>query len=173
MLRLFLLRHAKSAWPDNVPDRDRPLGPRGRRGAPAMGDYMAKEGLVPARVLVSPARRTIETWDLVSARVASAPHALYEEAIYDASAEALLALIGNQGTASPLMLVGHNPGMEQLAARLLPREQRAPLLAKYPTGALAVIDLPIEDWSQPKAGKGTLERFITPRAIGVVKEGED
>ncbi|MCS0496140.1 SixA phosphatase family protein [Ancylobacter mangrovi] len=173
MLRLFLLRHAKSAWPDNVPDRDRPLGPRGLRAAPAMGAYMEKEKLVPTRVLVSPARRTIETWEQVSAGWAGAPPAIYEEAIYESSADALLALVQAQGTVSPLMLVGHNPGMEEFAARLLSREQRARALTKFPTGALAVIDLPVDDWSQARTGSGMLERFVTPRAIGVVKDGKD
>lgn len=172
MLRLILLRHAKSAWPDGVPDIDRPLAPRGLRGAAAMGAYMAAEGLLPARALVSPARRTIETWE-VAARDWP-PHAppAYERAIYEAPAARLLELLRAQDDVSPLMLVGHNPGMEEVAAQLLRREQRAKVLPKYPTGALAVIDLPVDRWAQAQPGTGTLERFVTPRALGVQKDRE-
>ena len=173
MLRLFLLRHAKSAWPDGIADRDRPLAERGQRGAAAIGAYMAANGLIPALALVSPARRAIETWDVATA--SWPPHAPpgFEEAIYEAPSEGLLALIRRQDGRSPLLLVGHNPGLEGLAALLLKRAHRMQVLPKYPTGALAVIDLPVGDWAAVKPGEGELERFVTPRALGVVKHDKD
>lgn len=166
MLRLMLFRHAKSDWPDGVNDRDRPLSARGRKAAPVMGGYMAQSGLAPTQVLVSPARRTLETWAAASQAWMSPSEATYEEAIYEAPAERLLEIIRQRGKASPLLLVGHNPGMEMLAARLLTREQRLKLPPKFPTAALAVIDLPGDDWTRIAPATGTLERFVTPRSLG-------
>lgn len=172
MLRLLLLRHAKSAWPDGVPDIERPLAPRGIRAAKAIGAYMAEQGLLPARALVSPARRTIETWEIATGAWPVTIPPAYEHGIYEAPAERLMQIVRAQENASPLMLVGHNPGMEEFAAQLLQRDQRAKVLPKYPTGTLAVIDVPVERWADLRAGKGTLERFVTPRALGVEKDKE-
>lgn len=170
MLRLILLRHAKSAWPEGVADIDRPLAGRGLRAAAAIGAYMAQENLLPARIFVSPARRTIETWEIVTKGWPPHPLPAYERSIYEAPAANLTRLVQAQGDTSPLMLVGHNPGMEDFTALLLRREQRAKVLPKFPTAALAVIDVPVADWSQIAPGIGTLERFVTPRALGVQKE---
>lgn len=170
MLRLLLLRHAKSAWPEGIPDIDRPLAPRGIRAGAAIGSYIARENLLPARIFVSPARRTIETWNIVSAAWPSHVAPIYESSIYEAPAENLLRLVRAQGDISPVMLIGHNPGMEDFVALLLSRNQRAKTLPRYPTGSLAVIDLPVSDWSRIEPGRGTLERFVTPRALGVTKE---
>ena len=170
MLRLILLRHAKSAWPDGVADIDRPLAPRGLRAAAAIGAYMAQEELLPARIFVSPSRRTIETWEIVSRDWPAHPLPAYERSIYEAPAANLMRLVTGQNEASPLMLVGHNPGMEDFTTLLLRREQRAKVLPKFPTGALAVIDVPVANWAEIEPGIGTLERFVTPRALGVTKE---
>lgn len=170
MLRLILLRHAKSAWPEGVADIDRPLAGRGERAAAAMGAYMAREGLLPARAFVSPARRTIETWEIATRDWPAHVPPAYERSIYEAPAANLLRLVKAQGDASPLMLVGHNPGMEDVAALLLRREQRAKMLPKFPTGALAVIDVPVARWEEVAPAAGMLERFVTPRALGVPKE---
>lgn len=170
MLRLILLRHAKSAWPQGVADRDRPLGPRGRANAPSIGAYMAAYDLIPALALISPSRRTLETWTEATRDWTRAPALAFEEAIYEAPAARLLALIQQQSEASPLMLVGHNPGMEELAALLLAPHERARLPGKYPTAALCVIDLPADDWPDVKPRTGTLERFVTPRSLGLGPE---
>ncbi|QFR32743.1 histidine phosphatase family protein [Ancylobacter sp. TS-1] len=172
MLRLLLLRHAKSDWPEGVPDIERPLAARGRRGAVAIGAYMADEALLPARALVSPARRTLETWEIATRGWPTHVQPVYEQAIYEAPSEHLLGLVRGQEAFSPLLILGHNPGMEAFAAALLRREQRAKVLPKYPTGALAVIDVPIERWADLRPGRGTLERFVTPRALGVEKDKE-
>ncbi|WP_428030561.1 SixA phosphatase family protein [Ancylobacter sp.] len=170
MLRLILLRHAKSAWPDGVADIDRPLAGRGERAAAAIGTYMAQEALLPVRALVSPARRTIETWEIVTRAWPPHPLPAYERGIYEAPAAGLTRLVQAQDHASPLMLVGHNPGMEDFTTLLLKRAPRAKVLPKFPTGALAVIDVPVARWEDLAPGIGTLERFVTPRALGVQKE---
>ncbi|MDR6954389.1 phosphohistidine phosphatase [Ancylobacter sp. 3268] len=165
MLRLMLFRHAKSDWPAGVADRERPLAPRGRKAAPVMGTYMVRSGLTPSQVLVSPARRTLETWAAACDSWASPPPTTYEEAIYEAAPEMLLDVIRRRGTDSPLMLVGHNPGLESLTARLVAAADRARLPVKFPTGGLAVIDLPAKGWAEVGPGTGTLERFVTPRSL--------
>jgi len=170
MLRLILLRHAKSAWPQGVADRDRPLGPRGRMNAPAMGAYMAEHDLIPALALISPSRRTLETWTEATRDWDKAPELAFEEAVYEASAARLLDLIQQQSEASPLMIVGHNPGTENLAALLLAQKERAKMPGKYPTAGLCVIDFDAADWPEVKPGTGTLERFVTPRSIGLGPE---
>src|ERR1700735_1567796 len=90
--RLILLRHAKSAWPDDVPDHDRPLASRGRRDAPAAGRWLRKSGYVPDRVLCSTARRTRETWQLVEEELGAHPQTVFEDRVYGASSAELLDL---------------------------------------------------------------------------------
>src|SRR3990172_12453315 len=91
MRRLMLLRHAKSDWPVGVADLERPLAPRGRAEAPVIGSFMAREALRPHLALVSPAKRTRETWALVSAALAEPPPHKIDAALYMATAEALIA----------------------------------------------------------------------------------
>jgi phosphohistidine phosphatase len=169
MRRLILLRHAKSDWPDGVADQERPLALRGRTAAPRMGVYMAQQGLTADRVLVSPARRTRETWDLVCGQMPPVPTVSSEPRLYDASGARLLAVVREQPRQiHTLMLIGHNPGMEDLAATLIasgPAGDLEKLGEKFPTGALAVIDLPVDDWAATTPGNGRLDRFILPRDL--------
>lgn len=169
MRRLILLRHAKSDWPDGIADLERPLAARGRAAAPLVGAYLARESLIPDRVLVSSARRTRETWELVAPCLPRLPDTENEPRIYEASCARLLAVLRDQpADVHTLMLVGHNPGMEELAETLV---HEGPLLArdamgeKFPTGAVAVIDLPIDDWSAVAPKLGRLDRFIVPRSL--------
>lgn len=171
MRRLILLRHAKSDWPEGIADAERPLAPRGREAAPRIGAYLAQEALTPDRVLVSPARRTRETWDLVAPHLLGLPEVVSEPRIYESTAARLFAVLRQQPAASHvLMLVGHNPGLEDLAETLAgggARPARERMQEKFPTGALAVIDLPIDDWAAIAPETGRLDRFITPRSLAV------
>ncbi|MFS8038257.1 SixA phosphatase family protein [Xanthobacter sp. AM11] len=169
MRRLILLRHAKSDWPDGIADPERPLAPRGRTAAPRMGAYMAAQHLVADRVLVSPARRTRETWDLVAPQLPAVKVVASEPRIYDASAARLLGVLREQPRdAHTLMLVGHNPGLEDLAEMLTlggAAVHMVRMAEKFPTGAIAVIDLPVDEWSATVPGIGRLDRFVTPRDL--------
>lgn len=167
MKSLTLLRHAKSVWDDPVArDFDRPLNPRGRRAAQAVGEAVKAAGLGFDLVLASPARRVIETLDEVAAAFGPLDP-VFEPRLYLASADTLLEIARAAGDGiDRLMLVGHNPGLESLALRLTRRSPlRSELELKYPTGTLAGIALPVERWNEVGDGMGTLMRFIRPRDL--------
>ena len=165
----MLLRHAKSDWPQGLRDSDRPLAERGREAAPRIARYMADELLLPDLALVSPAKRARQTFDLVAPALGEVPMR-FEPRIYEAPAERLLAVLGEAEPAiRALLLVGHNPGLEELAALLVGHGDRyafARMGRKFPTAALAVIDFPVEDWRDVKPGAGRLDRFVTPKTLG-------
>lgn len=166
--RLLLLRHAKSAYPQGVADIDRPLAPRGREAAPLMGGYIAQEGLRPDLAMVSPARRTQETWAalrpfLDGTREETVP------SIYEApSARILDAIRSAPDAVGTLLLIGHNPGIGDAALRLVGEgrtEQRRSLREKFPTAALAVIVFETESWGAVAEGGGTLLHYVRPRQL--------
>ena len=171
MLRLMLLRHAKSSWTDpGRDDHDRPLTPRGQKSAPLIGRFMRNQKLVPELVLCSPARRARETWKLASAELRSAPRLLLEDALYDFGngGRILDTVRARVDTAKSVMVVGHNPSIERLAQRLIGKgdaKLRKRLDNKYPTGALAVISFDADDWDDIEDGKGTLDFFARPRDL--------
>ncbi|WP_248308537.1 histidine phosphatase family protein [Bosea sp. 124] len=170
----MLLRHAKSNWPAGMVDRERPLAARGHEAAPVMGRYLADELLLPDLVLVSPARRTQETWDLVSPMLAEKPGIQHEPRIYEAKAQRLLEVVQETApSVRTLLMIGHNPGFEDLAALLSGHGDRyaaARMAQKYPTCGLAVLDFAVEDWRDVAARGGRLDRFVTPASLG---EGPD
>ena len=169
MRRLLLLRHAKTERPGpGQRDRDRELVKRGRADAPVIGAYMARHGLVPDLALVSPATRAAETWTLVAAALGTEPRVLRDERIYNAGVEALIGIIRETRDAHVLLLVGHNPGLHDLAMRLIASGDvgtRERVAEKLPTCGLVVIDLAFDDWSKLHANAGRLERFVSPRLI--------
>jgi len=174
MRRLMLLRHAKTerAQPGE-PDRGRVLTTRGRADAPIIGAYMARHGLVPDFALVSPAARTQETWKLMLPCFGKTPKSASEERIYNATAEQLMALIAETDAAHALLVVGHNPGMHDLAVRLIASgdvEARERVSEKLPTSGLIVIDLAFDDWALLHPHAGRLERFVSPRLIEAATE---
>jgi phosphohistidine phosphatase len=174
MRRLLLLRHAKTerAVPGER-DRDRKLMKRGRADAPVIGAYMAHHDLVPDLALVSPAARAQETWTLVAACFAKAPRMVADDRIYNANPEKLIGVIGETRKARTLLVVGHNPGLHDLAVQLIASgdvEAREQINEKLPTSGLVVIDLPFDDWSLVHAHAGRLERFVSPRLIAAATE---
>jgi phosphohistidine phosphatase len=170
----MLLRHAKTAAAEpGENDRGRKLTARGRADAPVIGTYMAHHRLLPDLALVSPATRALETWDLVAGALganglAAQPHLVKDERIYNASPRRLSTLIRETRDAATIVLVGHNPGLHELAVSLVTSGDvtaRERLFEKLPTCGLVVIDLPFDDWSKLHANSGRLERFVTPGLI--------
>jgi phosphohistidine phosphatase len=155
---LILLRHAKSDWSGDEADRDRPLAPRGRRQAPDAGRWLAANVESIDLVVLSPARRARSTWELVAAELDSPPPTRVEERAYAASARELLAVVrGLPEHAATVVLVGHNPGMEDLASGLT--GEPTPM----PTSALAVVTLS-GSWSAAGEGSGVLRASGRPPA---------
>jgi phosphohistidine phosphatase len=168
MKTLTLLRHAKSGW--DLPaarDFERPLNARGRRAARAMGREMRRLGLAFDRVLASPAARVTETLNEVAQGYGGAVDTSFDEAVYLASVETLLALVrAADDRHARILLVGHNPGMEQLALLLSETGAlRDQIAVKYPTGALAEIGFDVTHWREVGPGLGRLTRFIRPREL--------
>jgi phosphohistidine phosphatase len=165
--RLLLLRHAKSARSEGVADRDRPLAERGRKDARFMGALMAHESLVPDIALVSPARRTRETWALARGAFSSVIPESDVASLYDSTPDRLLNAIRAVGTeAKTIVLIGHNPEMQETAALLCgdgKADAMVRLDAKFPTAGLAVIDFAVANWAQIEPNSGYLERFVTPK----------
>jgi phosphohistidine phosphatase len=168
--RLILLRHAKSAWDNpSVADFERPLSSRGRKAAPLIGAYLGRHGLVPRLVLASSARRAVETLDLVSAGWQTKPTVRKLKSLYLAMPREMLRRVQAIGKEPDcVMLVGHNPGIADLANWLCSHgkaEQRADLARKFPTGAIAAIEFDVEDWGDVDAETGNLIDFATPKRI--------
>jgi phosphohistidine phosphatase len=161
--RLTLLRHAKSDWPD-VPDHDRPLAKRGRKDAPRIGRWLRTHGYVPGVVICSTALRTRQTWDLVAPELNGSAEVRFEPRAYAASALTLLYLC--QELPDPChaaMLIGHNPGIEELAASLGGVQEGAPDPAglRFPTAAVAVFEF-TGAWSTLAPGQANLIDFTIP-----------
>ncbi|QXM25302.1 histidine phosphatase family protein [Elioraea tepida] len=172
MRQLLLLRHAKSSWDDpGLPDHDRPLDSRGRRDAAAMGEAMRRLGLSPDIVLVSSARRTLETLAAIEPLEGS-PLVDEHAELYLAPAEKMLAMLhAVPETARSVLLIGHNPGLHDLALALIGPsglasggEDARRLGEKYPTGALAEFAIATPWWGVEEGG-GRLVRFLCPKDL--------
>ncbi|MFZ5610488.1 MAG: SixA phosphatase family protein [Pseudomonadota bacterium] len=167
MKRLGLWRHAKSSWDDpSLGDIDRPLNDRGKRDAPRMALAMEEMGLHWDLVLCSPARRA---WQSGAALVPAGACVELVPALYLASATTLVALIhalpdGKQS----VLIIGHNPGLHDLAQRLTQNDSgaaRKALAMKFPTAALAVIACKTAHWSDIAPGHCQLSHFVRPHDL--------
>jgi phosphohistidine phosphatase len=167
MLRLIIFRHAKAVPHGAAPDFDRALAPRGLAAAAEMGRMLASEQIIPDLALVSPALRTTQTWEHAAPAFPGVP-VKHEKRIYEASAGALLALVNAApDDVKTLVLVGHNPGMSDLARQLVGHGDRyafARMKTKFVTAGVAVIDFHVEHWTDVTPGGGRLDRFVTPTA---------
>ncbi|HEY6890145.1 MAG TPA: histidine phosphatase family protein [Solirubrobacter sp.] len=156
--RLYLLRHAKSSWKDpGLADHDRPLSGRGRRAAAALAVHLAQERIRPELVLCSTALRTRETYERLEAALETAP-VHFERRLYAASADDLLELLRTvPDQFATALVIGHNPGLEELALQLArPSPARDALQAKFPTAALATLELTSSSWSELAPGCASL-----------------
>ncbi len=158
MRELILLRHAHAEPAiDDQPDLDRPLSAEGIVEAEAAGRWLHEKGLVPDLALCSPARRTRETLDAVLAAVGFVDQRL-DESIYDASSGTLAALADAHRDVERLLVVGHNPGLERLAA--LMHSGQSGDYRGMPPGGIVVLALPMDSEIEP--GVATLSAFWWP-----------
>ena len=174
MKRLFLLRHAKAEREGHGSgDEARALTPRGRTDAARIGRFLNKEDTVAGLVLCSTSARTRETLELVLPQLNVQPDVEYLDELYLAEAEAILTLVrGTRDAIGSLMIVGHNPGLEECARSLVrpPAERKLrkrydTMTEKFPTGSLAVIDFEDKRWSAIGGWVGELELFVRPKDL--------
>ena len=170
MPSLLLLRHAKSDWSNpGLGDFDRPLNKRGRGAAPLMGRYLREADLIPDLVLCSAARRAQETWELVAAELGQELPVKTLRSLYLAPPSRLLATLQRvPDSPQRVLMIGHNPGMERLAALLAgggDPAAHAVMLEKFPTAALALLRLKGTAWDALGPGGAVLERFVRPRDL--------
>ena len=164
---LYLLRHAKSSWVDpTLPDRERPLAPRGRRDAKRVAKLLVRRGIEPELVLCSCAARTRETLELIRPALGAATVKLEAE-LYGASADQLLERIrAVREEVATLMLIGHNPGLQDLALVLASAgAERERLEVKFPTAALATLTLAERTWRRLDEGGAVLAAYVVPREL--------
>lgn len=165
--RLVVLRHAKSAWPEGVADHERPLGPRGLRDAPEAGRHLAESGLLPDLVLCSTAERARHTWELASARWETPPPVRLDPDLYGADVPELLATVRETPPeVVTLLLVGHNPGLEELVLTLAGDGVEGALdeiRLKFPTSAIAVLAWHGASWRDLAPGAALLTSMSVPR----------
>jgi phosphohistidine phosphatase len=174
MLTLILMRHAKSSWTDKkLDDFDRPLSKRGKEAAPVMGRELAKRGPIPERILCSPAKRTRETLKLAIEGMGAKPAVSYEDRLYSfGDGRPYIEIIAAQQSITPLMVIGHNPSIQNLTLRLLKpnrSETMERIKRKFPTAAIAVVVLPIDSWGQLRSSPeitGEIEAFLTRKTVG-------
>ena len=159
MRRLYLLRHAKASWGDpGQDDFDRPLDAQGERAAATMAVYCRQIGLAPGRAICSPARRTAMTWERIRSEIPAPADVTFPRAAYAADRAALLRLIGETpAEVRGLLVIGHNPGLSDLALWLT--ATAAAELEKFPTGALATLVIKSATWSGLTRGAAMLEDF--------------
>jgi phosphohistidine phosphatase len=168
MRRLWLLRHAKSSWDDPVlDDRDRPLAPRGRDAAARMARHLERAEVRPSLVVCSSALRARETLAAVLPSLGTDLDVRIDPACYTFSGSQLLEVVrALSDEHTTVLIVGHNPATEALATTLARGGERlSALRAKYPTGALAGLELDIVAWTDAGPGSGVLTDFVTPREL--------
>ncbi|MEM7170161.1 MAG: histidine phosphatase family protein [Pseudomonadota bacterium] len=171
MRKLLFLRHAKSSWKEPIlDDFDRPLAPRGRKAAPKMASYMRKKLLAPELVLCSRARRAVETWELASKKLRFDGQIYFSQSLYHAEPNEIIAAIRQvPDNIACVLMIGHNPGMEDAAMALSGPGSRPSakekLETKFPTAALAEIEFELPGWPDIGWGLGRLVRLTYPRDL--------
>jgi phosphohistidine phosphatase len=175
MLTLTLIRHAKSSWSahdaDGAPlsDSERPLAPRGLAAGPIIAAWLGAHVDRPDAVLASTAARTRATWALLAGAWGPPPPCAFDDALYMASADGLLRQIGKSpATTAHLMIVGHNPGLQDLALASMrsgSTADRLALMVKFPTAGVVVLTFDAFRWSDARRGEGHLQHFVSPRRL--------
>jgi phosphohistidine phosphatase len=166
---LGLFRHAKSDWHDaRARDFDRPLNKRGRKGAAVMGKHIAEHGLKWERIIASPAVRVTQTIDIACQAANIKAAVRWDRRIYLASSATLLDLLREQeGDPASILMVGHNPGFEDVIFDLVPDDGSSPLRdiveEKFPTASYAVLEIDCDSWADLRENQARLVHLTRPR----------
>lgn len=166
MKTLVLMRHGKSSWENKaLRDFDRPLTPRGRGAAELMGEELRQRGLHFDLVLASPARRAAETLQLFESAFGAGLDIRFDEDVYAASWRTLLKTVQRTDRkAGSLLIVGHNPGLQNLAVELALKDE-AGMASHFPTATVVMLTLPVKSWKEVQPGTGSAELFLKPKDV--------
>lgn len=160
---LMLLRHAKSDWKsDSEDDISRPLSDKGKKHASKLGKWLFQNQLMPDLILASPAIRAQQTLKRICNECSAS--AIIVDSLYNADINQLKQVLADAPFAERIMLVGHNPGLENLFNLLVSEQQPVEHVQLFPTCAMAHFIMP-SDWSHLEAGDGKLQQFITPKQL--------
>jgi len=169
MLRLYVLRHAKSSWAEpGQRDFDRPLNGRGGNALVAIRNIIETQNWQPCRIFCSPTARTRQTLTGIQEAFHKSPIIVFEPILYSGDASAYLHCLSGVEGGDPAMLIGHNPMCEEFCEWLAGGGNAAAvqgMRTKFPTGALAVFDIDKANWKSLSAGSGRLVDFVTPREL--------
>jgi len=158
---LILMRHAKSDWDDPMlRDHERPLNKRGRDAAARIGRWITTQGLSPDVTLCSSAMRTAETWALTGLKA----DVHFDKRLYHATAEMMLHVL-KEAVGDTVLMIAHNPGIADLAERLVKTPPDHPDFWRYPTAATLIATFDIDTWSQARFGTGKTQAFTVPRDL--------
>jgi phosphohistidine phosphatase len=161
-LRLILMRHAKSDWGSPLlSDYERPLNERGRKSAKAMGNWLHQQRCRPDLTLCSDAQRTQET----CARVGLGGDKQFTRDLYLASPIEMMHVLHTAGSLPTVMMIGHNPGIAELASLVLSQPVPHPRFHDYPTCATLVAEFDANNWAEISLGQGKAVDFAIPREI--------
>lgn len=176
MKTILLLRHAKSDWGDpELSDFDRPLAKRGLKDAPLVGEVVKQYDHIPDLILSSPALRAKETAELVAEACGYKKSIEWVETFYTGGCdESFSTLQGLPDTVERVMVIGHNPTMEELAATLLSadmdEEWRDEWAIRMPTSGLVCLDINILEWATLEPGEAILRWFLIPKLLKAITE---
>jgi phosphohistidine phosphatase len=169
MRRLFILRHSKAVPLSQADDYDRELTERGQADAARIGAWMAGQSLAPDYAIYSGSARTKGTYEIVAAALPRPFEAVVENALYEATWQLIMELLrGLPLDARAALVVGHNPGMADIASVLAgegPEAERMRMASKFPAGALAVLSFDTPDWTRLAPLSGRLESFVAPSQL--------
>lgn len=161
---VLLMRHAKSSWKDSrLKDFDRPLNERGNKDAPRMAKFLEETGSLPEHLLASPARRVVQTTKPIIDLIKNMSSPLWDEQLYYGSTETYLNVLLNAASEfKQIMLIGHNPMMEDLVGRLN-HKNSGPM--KMSTAAIACFEFDIENWKDLKSTEANFKWYMTPKKL--------
>ncbi len=162
---LIIVRHAKSSWNNAaLSDFNRPLAPRGERSTHLVGQWLAERSYPPKQVICSSALRTRQTWNGLQAHLPSPETISTTRLLYHADLTQIIGLM-KKATDSPLLMIGHNPGIGQFAAEMLDRAPNQSEFWRYPTCAATICRFAASSWSEVQCGTGHFIDFIFPRDL--------
>ena len=165
MKTLILTRHAKSDWGNlTMRDHERTLNVQGQASAIAIGKWLNTNGYHPQQAISSDAMRCIETWNLLNEELPEIKKFSFHQRLYLASSVTLYEVI-KQAREDIVLMVGHNPGISELASELTSQIPDHPKFLQYPTTATTILTFDIQDWSTPFMGQGTITTFIVPNDL--------